>query len=181
MRQMLSRLIAVTLLALGSCGNTALDAIAEAEKQFQLPTGLLKAVCSHESNLDIFEYNHADGMGDNHAIGLCQVLVDTAQHMGQNVDGCSRDYRYTPRTYRNCPLFGPRINANVAAQYLKKHLVRYNNNIIDAVSAYNAGSVRKCTRGWLFYKGEKFKECKIGSYLNGYYIKSVMRRYLNEI
>ena len=106
-----------------------------------VPEKLLWSICHTESRLSVLAYNHHDGGHNNSAFGVCQVLLKTAEGLG------FKDRRGKCRTgHAKCRLFDPQTNIRYAAKYLKKQLVRYKNNIKLAVSAYNAGTAKKCKK-----------------------------------
>lgn len=65
--------------------------------------------------------------------GLMQVMGATAREMGYNLP---------------MPLLcEPSIGVEYGVRYLASQLARYDNNVEDAVAAYNAGSARKAANG----------------------------------
>lgn len=88
-----------------------------------VPQDIFVAMCSVESNLNPKAINKGDGGADS--IGLCQVQLPAARHVGF--------------TGTRSELFNPQTNANIAAKYFRLQLDRYGGNIVDAVVAYNAG------------------------------------------
>jgi soluble lytic murein transglycosylase-like protein len=94
--------------------------------QFNLPTGMLSAVCYVESHHNA-KALHIDDGGSN-SVGLCQLHSSTARMLGFKGD--------------EQLLFNPKINAYWAAAYLRHQLDRYDNDAMMAISAYNAGSYR---------------------------------------
>ena len=92
----------------------------------ELPPGLLSAVCYVESRHKHKAINLNDGGEDS--LGVCQIKLNTARLVG---------FKGT-----NKQLMHPTTNALYAAKYLKKQLLRYNNDPRKAVAAYNAGKVR---------------------------------------
>lgn len=95
---------------------------------FDLPPGLLKAVCTVESKLDITAVHYADGKGNS--LGVCQIKYKTAQFMG---------FKGTEQQ-----LMKPRVNAYYAAKYVRYQLNRYG-NINQALVAYNIGNSKNKT------------------------------------
>ena len=97
-----------------------------ASQTFNLPPGLLDAICYVESG------HKADAMhvddGGSHSIGICQIKLSTARQMG---------FKGTEEALRN-----PRTNIYYAASYLHNRLVRYDGDVVNSVAAYNAGSVK---------------------------------------
>lgn len=93
---------------------------------FNLPHGMLSAVCYVESHHHASAVNHDDGKGDS--LGLCQVHLATARQMGYKGSASN--------------LLKPDINMFWAASYLKWQLARYKGNPAKAIAAYNSGSLR---------------------------------------
>ncbi len=91
---------------------------------YNLPPGLLSALCYVESGHDVRAL-HLDDNGSP-SIGVCQVKLSTARLLG--FKGSESDLR------------DPKLNVRVAGQYLSYQLLRYNRNVHKAVSAYNAGT-----------------------------------------
>lgn len=104
-----------------------LSTIALISKQVGVNGLLLLSICSIESNLNPKAIHYFDG-GDSHSIGLCQVKVGTAHFF---------DKRITEKD-----LLDPKINARIAAKYLKKQLDRYDGDVYKALAAYNAGTYK---------------------------------------
>lgn len=103
--------------------NAALAALfVSATSYFNLPPGLIEALCYVESGHRV-NLIHEDDGGRN-SVGVCQVQLRTAQGLG---------YRGTERG-----LLGPGTNVFYAAAYLKTQFNRYG-SWEKAVGAYNAG------------------------------------------
>lgn len=113
----------MTLAALILMFNTATD-------KFDLPKGLLSAICYIESKHDPEAVNQDDG--DSESLGICQIKEETARSIG---------FKGTKEQ-----LMRPRTNVYYAAKYLKQQLNRYDNNAMKAVAAYNAGSYKPSRR-----------------------------------
>lgn len=107
---------------------------------FNLPPGLLSAVCYVESKHTPSAINHDDGNGDS--IGLCQIKHGTAVQMGYkgSLEG----------------LKDPATNTFYAARFLAYQQLRYHNDYIKAIAAYNAGSARLDENGQV--KNKKYVE-----------------------
>lgn len=105
-------------------------AFALASQTFNLPPGLLSAVCWVESNHRSLIHKN-DGSEDS--IGMCQIHMSTARDMGY--EGSKRH------------LLRPDINAYYAAKYLRLKLDHYLGDPRKAVAAYNAGKHRENKRG----------------------------------
>jgi soluble lytic murein transglycosylase-like protein len=93
---------------------------------FDLPEGLLSAVCYVESSHRVAAM-HLDDGGSN-SVGVCQVKLTTAKMLG---------FRGTEKGLRV-----PEANVLIAAQYLRSQLDRYDGDVGKAVGAYNAGTYR---------------------------------------
>jgi soluble lytic murein transglycosylase-like protein len=90
---------------------------ARAAKKYALPESFVQSVMRAESGL------HADALSPKGAIGLMQLMPETARELG--VD---------PRN--------PKENAEGGAQYLRELLAKYEsdpNQVLLALAAYNAG------------------------------------------
>lgn len=102
-----------------------------ASQAFNLPPGLLSALCYVESHHRIKAVNQYDGDSASH--GICQIKEATARHMG------FQDQSQL--------LLDPNINIYYAAKYLSKQIDRYDGDIRKAVAAYNAGSHKENAYG----------------------------------
>lgn len=98
---------------------------------FNLPPGLLSAVCFVESSHRVNVIHHDDGSGDS--IGLCQIKYTTAIQMGYKGDANG--------------LKDPKVNAFWAASFMAHQYMRYRGDVVKAISAYNAGSYRLNEKG----------------------------------
>ncbi len=150
----------------------------EVSSKYKVPVNLLRAICWAESSHNTIAYNHGDGGDSNSSFGLCQVLYTTARESGFNDPNCEEDFsdkKY--RTYENCKLFGIKTNISWAARILKKKLDKYNGSWINAIAAYNTGSLIICKTGWLTRQKDKKRiaRCKINGYVNQVYIDRVLR------
>lgn len=103
-----------------------------ATQTFSLPPGLLSALCYVESHHKVSAVHHDDGNGDS--LGVCQVKLNTAKMLG---------FR---GTYSQ--LMKPETNIEYAAKYLRKQLLRYDENSPHAIAAYNSGSFRSGTKSF---------------------------------
>lgn len=97
--------------------------IIEAAISQNVPPLILISICSVESSLNPYTTNFNDGHGNSH--GLCQIQTRTARWMGFKGEISH--------------LYNTKINVKYAAKYLRYQLTRYDNNIVKAISAYNAG------------------------------------------
>lgn len=123
--------------------------------QYDLPPGLLSALCWVESNHKTAAINQYDG--DSPSYGVCQIKLETAKSMGFRGDSKA--------------LMKPEINIKWSAKYLKRQMTRYDNDPRKAVAAYNAGThrvnkygktrnvkyVNKVFKAWAEYKNESTK------------------------
>jgi soluble lytic murein transglycosylase-like protein len=101
-----------------------LSLVTSAAKAAKVSTMLLYAVCAHESRdftLDFALYDNGSP-----SYGVCQIKENTARMLG---------YKGKAMDLRN-----PHIGIKYAALYLKYQLDRYNNDWLQAVAAYNAGT-----------------------------------------
>ncbi|WP_336842187.1 lytic transglycosylase domain-containing protein [Serratia nevei] len=107
--------------------QTGGDIVSAAEQRFGLPTGLLGAVISKESS------GNSKAISPKGAIGLGQVMPDTARGMGYDPDELKRN---------------PALQVEAAGRYLKQMLDAHG-NVTDALAAYNwgPGNVQKFMRG----------------------------------
>jgi soluble lytic murein transglycosylase-like protein len=97
--------------------NTPVDLANQAAKRYQLPDSFVRSVMKAESAF------HPDAVSPKGAIGLMQLMPDTARALGAD-----------PRD--------PHQNADAGAQYLRELLAKYENDpnqVLLALAAYNAG------------------------------------------
>jgi soluble lytic murein transglycosylase-like protein len=108
--------------------GTVRHSISRAESTHRVPKHLLLSICEVESGLYIKAYKAQDGDGTA-SYGICQVKYQTAFWLG----------------FRGLPfeLLDSRLNADMAARYLKYQLTRYRGNEKLAIAAYNAGRVKR--------------------------------------
>lgn len=95
-----------------------------ATETYNLPPGLLRALCFVESSHRVSIIHHHDGNGDS--VGICQIKLATANVLG---------FRGTQKE-----LMEPKNNIYYAGAYLQKQLMRYDNDLNKAVAAYNSGT-----------------------------------------
>lgn len=99
---------------------------ATVSQTFNLPSGLLPALCFVESNHDVEAINVSDGGSDS--LGVCQIKVATAHCLG---------FKGTATQ-----LSAPSTNVYFAGKYLRWQLDRYGGNLYKAVGAYNSGTYK---------------------------------------
>lgn len=104
------------------------DVVSDAEQRFGIPAGLLGAVISKESS------GNANAMSGKGAIGLTQVMPNTARGMG-----------YDPEELKH----NPAMQVEAGARYLKQMIDAHDGNVSAALAAYNwgPGNVQKYLRG----------------------------------
>lgn len=93
---------------------------------FNLPPGLLSALCFAESSHRVHIMHHDDGGSDS--LGICQIKLSTAKELG--FSGTTDN------------LMRPKTNIYFAAKYLAKQFKRYHGALYKSVAAYNTGSYR---------------------------------------
>ena len=92
-------------------------------RQYELDAALLAAVIYRESKFD------SDARSSSGAIGLMQLLPDTAQGIAELTGG---------RRFKVDDLYDPEINVRYGSFYLRRLLRKYENQRL-ALAAYNAG------------------------------------------
>ncbi|HGE8334275.1 TPA: lytic transglycosylase domain-containing protein [Serratia marcescens] len=104
------------------------DVVSDAEQRFGIPAGLLGAVISKESS------GNANAMSGKGAIGLTQVMPNTARGMGYDPEELKRN---------------PAMQVEAGARYLKQMIDAHDGNVSAALAAYNwgPGNVQKYLRG----------------------------------
>lgn len=113
---------------------TALVAIiSAAEAVHGIPSGLLTAVCTVESNLKPHIEVAQDGIGGRKSIGLCMVQERTARQFRPGISAAE--------------LYNPNTNAHVAGAYLRWQYQRYG-SWDRAVVAFNRGSSTGPSNGY---------------------------------
>lgn len=103
---------------------------------FDLPKGLISALCYTESHHNPNAVNRNDGGSDS--LGNCQIKESTARQVG---------FKGT-----RAELMQPKNNVYYSAKYLRKMLDRYSWDIPKALAAYNAGPKNVPKDGPLMYK-----------------------------
>ncbi len=92
-------------------------------RNYHLDPALLAAVIYQESKF------HADARSDRGAVGLMQLLPETAEGIAERTGGTQ---------FRVSDLFDPEINIRYGAWYLRHLLDKYGSERL-ALAAYNAG------------------------------------------
>jgi soluble lytic murein transglycosylase len=92
-------------------------------RNYHLDPALLAAVIYQESKF------HADARSDRGAVGLMQLLPETAKGIAERTGGTQ---------FRVSDLYDPEINVRYGAWYLRHLLDRYGSERL-ALAAYNAG------------------------------------------
>lgn len=117
---------------------------------FNLPPGLLSAVCYKESHHVVSAMHPHDGKGPKAttSVGTCQIKADTARIVG---------FHGSERALRD-----PSMNIFYAGKYLRHQLdlPELNGDLRKAVAAYNTGT---------------YYEDASGSPINQAYVKDVFR------
>jgi len=98
----------------------------QTSQMFNLPPGLLSAICYVESK-HVIEAIHVDD-GGSPSIGVCQVKLWTAKDLG---------FKGNEHQLAN-----PRLNIFYAGKYLRNRINRYPSSIPKVIAAYNAGTAR---------------------------------------
>lgn len=92
---------------------------------FNLPPGLLPALCYIESTHHVNAVHHDDGGSDS--LGICQIKLKTARTLG---------FKGT-----RLQLMDPVVNIYYAGKFLKFQIKRYN-DLHRSLTAYNRGNAR---------------------------------------
>jgi soluble lytic murein transglycosylase len=98
--------------------------IYEYSDRFNVDPILIKAIMKKESNLNI------NAISSRGAVGLMQVMPKTANEISKQL----RISNFSVNSLKE-----PKINIMFGVYYVSKLLNYYNNNLILALSAYNAG------------------------------------------
>ncbi|OEG71228.1 hypothetical protein ATZ36_15615 [Candidatus Endomicrobiellum trichonymphae] len=132
--------------------------IIEYSKRFAVDPLLIKAVIKKESNLN------PGVVSNTGAVGLMQVMPKTAMGIANQLNIAD---------YSGKNLKEAEINIMFGTYYLKKLLNYYNNNLILALAAYNAGIGN--VRNWYSKDPEIGVEiCKIPFKETRYYVRSII-------
>jgi soluble lytic murein transglycosylase len=100
------------------------DTVRSIEESEKLPGGLLWAVMRQESAFD------PDALSPAHAVGLMQLMPDTAAPIAEELGLGKDDARLTSPPYA----------LRIAGHFLHKLLARFHGSVPLAVAAYNAGA-----------------------------------------
>jgi soluble lytic murein transglycosylase len=100
------------------------DYINQYSNKFGIDAKLIRSVIKRESNLN------PEAVSNKGAIGLMQIMPKTAHEIAVQLNVSD---------YSSDKLKDPQINIMVGTYYLKKLLDYYDNNLILALAAYNAG------------------------------------------
>lgn len=104
--------------------KTAKAALRDASRAHSIDYELLQAVIAAESGFD------AEAVSPKGAIGLMQVMPDTAERYGVRTDA---------RATIEKKLFDPRLNIATGSRYLRDLIAMFPGQIDLALAAYNAG------------------------------------------
>lgn len=110
-----------------------LPLVQEASQKYGVPTALILGHIKQESAFNPLAYRAEPAINDA-SMGLMQVLERTAKTIDPNA------------TLER--LKDPAYNINIGTAYIAQNLKRYNNNVKDAIAAYNAGTARKDAEGY---------------------------------
>lgn len=97
-----------------------------ASQTFNLPPGLLSALCFAESSHRVHITHHDDGGSDS--LGICQIKLSTAKGLG--FEGTREN------------LMRPKTNIHYAAKYLSKQFKKYHGALYKSIASYNSGTYR---------------------------------------
>ena len=93
-------------------------------RNYDVDPALLAAVIYRESKFD------PDAVSDSGAVGLMQLLPETAKGIAQYTGGAE---------FRLADLYDPEINVRYGSFYLKRLLEKYGGDVRLALAAYHAG------------------------------------------
>lgn len=112
------------------------DEIRKASGRYSVPESVIRAVIQIESSWNPRAYRPepTSTYCVPGSYGLMQLCPATARQMGWGGGN-------------NQELYDPAVNINLGTAYLRFQASRYSNDWVDAVAAYNAGSVRKNSNG----------------------------------
>jgi len=102
--------------------------------QYGVEPALMRAFITVESNWDINASRYEAHLNDT-SWGLMQILLSTGKWiLGDSSLTISK-------------LIQPEVNLSAGTKYIRYLLDKYNGNVADSISAYNAGSPRKTSSG----------------------------------
>ena len=106
--------------------------IAAAANKYNVPAALIMGHIKQESGFNPSAVRQEPAINDA-SYGMMQLLLGTAKTLdpGATVD----------------KLYNAGYNIDLGTKYIAQNLKRYNNNITDAIAAYNAGSAYKTQDG----------------------------------
>lgn len=129
----------------------SLDNVVERiSKQYGVKSSLMKAFIKAESNWDVNASRYEAHLNDT-SWGLMQILLTT----GRNVLG--------DQSLTIAQLITPEINIEIGTKFIAQLFTRFKGNMMDVISAYNAGTPRKD---------------KYGVYINQSYVNKVYGFYV---
>lgn len=141
-----------------SLNHDLVQIIKQTSLSHNIPYSLLLAICEVESNGNTTAFNPNDGGTNNHAFGAFQLLRTTAEQIMEKEDpGCLINYtqkKNKEKISKNCILFDPKKNTELAASYLNHLLRKYNGVLEEAIAAYNLGHVKRLKTG--LFVNEKY-------------------------
>jgi len=181
----MKNLLLITLLSLSvkASGSSFLSQLEKASNRVGVPLKLLSAICYAESSHRPYAHNPDDPSGG--AFGLCQVLASTAfQYVSEDVKCYNKFKRYDKSNkYETCKLFGPYTSSYAAAKFLKERLTRNKGDWLASIAAYNSGTAKYCSNGYVIraydgkklYKSKKCTKDKEGKFINQSYVNRVLK------
>jgi soluble lytic murein transglycosylase len=132
--------------------------ITKYSKRFAVDPMLIKAVMKKESNLN------SGAVSNTGAVGLMQIMPKTALEIANQLNIVN---------YSRKDLKKAEINIMLGTYYLKKLLKYYNNNLILALAAYNAGIGN--VENWYSKDSEIWRKiCKIPFKETRHYVWSII-------
>ncbi|MDR0723581.1 MAG: lytic transglycosylase domain-containing protein [Endomicrobium sp.] len=135
--------------------------IHEYSHSFNVDPILIKAIMKKESNLNI------NAVSSRGAIGLMQIMPKTANEISKQL----KISNFSINSLKE-----PKINIMFGVYYISKLLNYYNNNLILALSAYNAG-IGNVDRWYKQNKNVSLNIKHIPFKETQYYVKSIMFTY----
>ena len=139
------------------------DIVEKYAKQYSVDSTLVYAIIKAESN---FKENIVSNSG---AVGLMQLMDATATEVANNMG----DNNFDTST-----LHDPETNINLGIKYFSELLKKYDNNIVLALAAYNAGAgnVQKwINAGIIKYDGSNAENIPFQE--TNMYVRKILRDY----